>query len=106
MLDFFRKKNIVPLPAHEDQKRKIQQKLSMQKSMGNEDNKPPEFFEEMKNKFKEQMVDMGMDPIEIEDFLEDKGLVELNPELIIDHMKNPTYVNPLKRVEQPRQQAP
>lgn len=74
--------------------------------MGNEGNKPPEFFDGLKNKFKEQMVDMGMDPIEVEDFLEDKGLVELNPELIIDHMKNPTYVNPLKRDAQARQPAP
>lgn len=48
----------------------------MQKSMGNGESKPPEFFESLKNKFKEQMVDMGMDPIEIDDFLEDKGLVE------------------------------
>jgi len=65
--------------------------------MGNGDNKPPEFFEGLKNKFKEQMVEMGMDPIEVEDFLDDKGLVENNPEIVIDQLKNPTYVNPLKR---------
>mmetsp|Transcript_16460 Transcript_16460/g.11629 ORF Transcript_16460/g.11629 Transcript_16460/m.11629 type:complete len:90 (-) Transcript_16460:512-781(-) len=77
----------------------------MQKSMGNGDNKPPEFFEGLKNKFKEQMVEMGMDPIDVEDFLDEKGLVEINAELVIDHMKNPTYVNPLKR-NLVRQEAP
>lgn len=49
---------------------------------------------------------MGMDPIEVEDFLDEKGLIELNPELVIDHMKNPRYVNPLKRVSEPRQAPP
>jgi hypothetical protein len=52
------------------------------------------------------MVQMGMDPIEVEDFLEEKGLVELNHELLIDHLKNPRYVNPLKRNVQPRQAPP
>jgi hypothetical protein len=35
------------------------------------------------------MVDMGMDLIEVKDFLEDKGIFEENPELIIDHIQNP-----------------
>ena len=42
------------------------------------------------------MVEMGMDIIEVQDFLEDKSIHEENPELIIDHLHNPHFVNPLK----------
>jgi hypothetical protein len=42
------------------------------------------------------MVDMGMDLIEVQDFLEDKSIHEENPELVIDYYQNPHYVNPLK----------
>ena len=34
----------------------------------------------------QKMTDMGMDLIEVKDFIEDKGIVEENPELIIDHL--------------------
>ena len=34
LLNFFKKRNIVPMPATEEGKRKIQQKLSMQRSLG------------------------------------------------------------------------
>ena len=34
----------------------------------------------------QKMTDMGMDLIEVKDFLEDRGIVEENPELIIDHL--------------------
>ena len=39
---------------------------------------------------------MGMDFVEVTDFLDDKCIHEENPELVIDHMANPQYVNPLK----------
>lgn len=52
------------------------------------------------------MVQMGMDPIEVEDYLEEKGLVELNHELLIDNLNNRRYVNPLKRKVAPRQAPP
>jgi hypothetical protein len=42
------------------------------------------------------MVEMGMDLIEVKDFLEDKGVFEENPELIIDHYQNPQFVNSLR----------
>ena len=41
------------------------------------------------------MVEMGMDLIEVKDFIEDRGLFEENPEIIIDNMNNPQYVNQL-----------
>lgn len=38
-----------------------------------------------------------MDFIEVKDFLEEKGIPELNHELVLDHIKNPNYINVLKR---------
>ena len=42
------------------------------------------------------MVGMGMDLIEVQDFLDDKCIHEENPELVIDNLHNPQYLNPLK----------
>ena len=44
----------------------------------------------------QKMVEMGMDLIEVQDFLEDKGICEENPELVIDYMQCPQYMNTLK----------
>ena len=43
-----------------------------------------------------KLSEMGLDVMQIKDFLEDKGLHEENPELILDHMNNPHYRNVLK----------
>lgn len=40
---------------------------------------------------------MGMDPFEVQDFIENKGLAEYNVNIILDQMKNPGYVNVLRR---------
>ncbi len=56
----------------------------------------------------QKMVEMGMDLIEVKDFIEDRGMFEENPEIIIDQMNNPRYINPLRAgwqaQQQPRQQ--
>ena len=39
---------------------------------------------------------MGMDLIEVQDFLDDRCIHEENPELVLDHMNNPAYINALK----------
>ena len=44
-----------------------------------------------------KMTEMGMDVMQIKDFIEDKGLFEENPETILDHMHNPHYINVLKQ---------
>ena len=44
----------------------------------------------------QKMVEMGMDLIEVQDFLEDRGICEENPELVIDYMQSPQYINTLK----------
>ena len=38
-----------------------------------------------------------MDFMEVSDFLDRKAIAEINHEIIIDHLKNPGYVNKLKR---------
>ena len=37
-----------------------------------------------------------MDFMEVSDFIERKGIAEINHEIIIDHIKNPHYINKLK----------
>ena len=42
------------------------------------------------------MADMGMDLLEVQNFLDETSIHEENPELVIDYHQNPHYVNPLK----------
>jgi len=42
------------------------------------------------------MVGMGMDLIQVQDFLNEKCIHEENPELILDNLDNPHYLNTLK----------
>jgi len=51
----------------------------------------------MKDKFLEQCQEMGMDFMEVNDFLEEKGIPECNIELVIDYIKDSKYVNRLKK---------
>ena len=38
-----------------------------------------------------------MDYVEVKDFLDDKGIVEQNYEIVIDNIKNHQYKNPLRK---------
>lgn len=67
----------------------------MQRSLGGSQ-KEEDFFSKRKEVFLQKMVEMGMDLIEVTDFLDDKCIHEENPELIIDHLTNEAYVNPLR----------
>ena len=42
------------------------------------------------------MVDLGYDLMAVQDFLEEKCIFEENPELVIDYLNNPNYINQLK----------
>ena len=44
----------------------------------------------------EKMVNMGMDMMAVKDFIEEQGIHEENPELVLDYMGQPTYANALK----------
>ena len=62
MLDFFRRNNISPLPATEADKRKIQQKLSMQKSLGGDPHlRQDDFFSRRKEAFLQKVTEHGFD---------------------------------------------
>ena len=95
LLNFMKKKNIVPMPATEEGRRRIQQKLSMQRSLGG-NQRNEDFFSRRKEAFIQKMIEMGMEYTDLADFLDDKSIHEENPELILDFLNDPSYVNPLK----------
>ena len=95
LLNFMKKKNIVPMPATEEGRRRIQQKLSMQRSLGG-NQRNEDFFSRRKEAFIQKMIEMGMEYTDLVDFLDDKSIHEENPELILDFLTDPSYVNPLK----------
>jgi len=85
----------VPNPSDEAGRRRIQQKLAQARSVGgNQDDE--DFFSKRKVAFEQKMVEMGMDLNQVQNFLENKGIPEENPELVLDHMTNPGYLNALK----------
>jgi hypothetical protein len=48
------------------------------------------------------MTEMGYDYADVKDFIEEKGLPEMNADFMIEAMANPNYVNPLfKKQEDP-----
>lgn len=55
-----------------------------------------EFFDIRKEAMISKMADMGMDRDQVTAFIEDRGMFEENPELIIDNLENPRYVNSLR----------
>ena len=44
----------------------------------------PQYFLMLKQKLIDQCQQMGMDPFEVQDFLEEKGLYEYNVNIILD----------------------
>ena len=85
----------MPNPSDEAGRRRIQQKLAQARSVGgNQDGE--DFFSKRKVAFEQKMVEMGMDLNQVQNFLANKGIPEENPELVLDHMTNPGYLNALK----------
>lgn len=64
LLNFFKKRNIVPMPSTEEGKRRVQQKLSQQRSLGG-NQREEDFFSRRKEQFLQKMVGMGMDLIQV-----------------------------------------
>ena len=44
----------------------------------------------------EKMVNRGMDIMQVREFIEEQGIHEENPELVLDYMGKPAYRNALK----------
>ena len=93
------------MPQTEEGRRKLQQKLSQKRSLGGDLNQKSidHFFFRRKEAFIEKMTGMGMDIMAVKDFLEDKCIHEENPELLLDWLDRPTYVNALKSNYRPPQ---
>ena len=70
----------------------------MKKSLGGDQNAKgmENFFFRRKEAFMEKLVNMGMDIMQVKDFIEEQGIHEENPELLLDQMGNLTYDNALK----------
>lgn len=98
LLDYMRKNHIAPNRATAEQKRLIQQKLAAATKLGGgeEEGDNDEFFSKRKDAMITKMSEMGMDANQVRDFIENKCMFEENPEIIIDNMDNPRYVNSLR----------
>lgn len=64
LLQFMKKKGIVPNPSDEASKHRIQQKLAQQRSLGG-NQEGEDFFSKRKEAFLQKMVEMGMDLVEV-----------------------------------------
>ena len=63
-------------------------------SSQNQMKEAPDFFKDLEEKFINQLSEMGYDYTDIKDFIEDKGLPELNLDYAIDSMsKKESYQN-------------
>ena len=56
----------------------------------------PAYFMQKKEKFLQQAAGMGFDLYACQDFLDQRGIVELQLGNLIDNMQNPSYINVLK----------
>lgn len=98
LLDYMRKNHIAPNKATAEQKRLIQQKLAAATKLGGtgDDGDNDEFFDRRRQQMIQKMTEMGMNQQQVTNFIEEKGMFEENPELIIDNLDNPQYVNSLR----------
>jgi hypothetical protein len=101
LLNYFRTQGILPNNLSEEQKKMIQNQLSMQKSLRSavqQSHIEPidDFFAAKKEEFLQKLQSKGHDFFTCKDFIETKGLVSLNPDLLVANMGNLNYVNPLK----------
>lgn len=97
LLNWMRKHNITPHPRSEEQRRLIQQQLSM-RPQGQNMSVIPKYFMDKKEQFLQQAAQMGFDLYACQDFLETRGICEMQLNNLIDNLQNPQYINVLKPV--------
>ena len=95
LLNWMRKHNITPHPRSEEQRRLIQQQLSM-RPQGQNMSVIPKYFMDKKEQFLQQAAQMGFDLYACQDFLETRGICEMQLNNLIDNLQNPQYINVLK----------
>lgn len=66
-----------------------------------------DFFSKKKEEYLMKMQQRGFDLFQMQDFLENRGMISLDDYLLSDNLMNPNYVNPLKYFPQmqPQQQV-
>ena len=63
-------------------------KLSKMTSIKTEAKDIPDFFQTLKERTINKCIEMGLDYIEVKDFLDDKHIAENNIETILDNIHN------------------
>ena len=58
----------------------------------------PKYFIDKKERFLQQAASLGFDLYQCQDFLESRGVCEMQINNLLDNMPNPNYVNVLKLV--------
>lgn len=97
-LDFMNRKNILPKQTYEAEKAKIKRALSSQKSIGSNGpagKEADQHFAAMEEKFINKMTEMGYEYTDVKDFIEDKGVPDDDPAILVAGMNNPRYNNRL-----------
>ena len=86
----------------EEEKAKIRSQLTKSKSLKSnqsERKEAPDFFKDYREQFITKMTEMGYEYDQIDDYLEEHGLCEMNVGHCIEtigkpHFKNPLYIKP------------
>lgn len=90
------RKGIVPKEVYD--KAKVMRQLSSKKSFRseNERKEADQHFQELEEKFINQLTDMGYDYTDVKDFIEDKGVPEFNQGIVVSGLSEPSrYKNKL-----------
>lgn len=98
-LDFMNRNGILPKNTYDNEKNKIRQQLSKKQSLrsdGPAGKEADQHFAAMEEKFINQMTDMGYEYTDIKDFIEDKGMPDNDPAILIAGLgSKDRYNNPL-----------
>lgn len=91
-LDFMNRNNILPKQTYENEKEKIKRQLSNKKSLqsnGPAGKEADQHFAQMEEAFINQVTDMGYEFTDVKDFIEDRGLPDNDPSLLVAGFNNP-----------------
>mmetsp|Transcript_36576 Transcript_36576/g.44643 ORF Transcript_36576/g.44643 Transcript_36576/m.44643 type:complete len:120 (-) Transcript_36576:307-666(-) len=104
MLNFFRRRGIVPNPSNEAQRRQLQQQLSQARSMGGRmPQQKDDFWAKKKEDFLQKLDQKTNGQISLfdaQDWVERNGLPSLDDYILMDNFRNSQYVNPLRTFPQ------
>ena len=100
--DFFLSRNIYPMPAKEEQRKKIAAQLSLKSDANNQQQVLDMHQGIQKEKLIGTAQQMGLDTFQCQDIIEEKGLWENNVDLLLDLIQRPNVENPLKISQAPQ----